>query len=64
MITFTVVLVAIVVFLVYDSYMRHDGKFEIGNTLKCLCQVEGDDCVGAQILGGRISLPNLEILGR
>lgn len=38
------------------SYFREGGKYDLGKSLMCLCQVAGEDCMGAQILGGSATL--------
>ena len=37
--------------------LDREGKFAMGSALKCLCHVEGTDCMTARLLGG---LPTLE----
>merc|ERR1712129_408158 len=49
---FTVLLSAIVYTFIYTSYNMPGGKYEMGAALECLCHIEGEACVGAQILGG------------
>lgn len=41
---------------VYYAYASATGKWAIGDAVQCLCHVEGDMCLGAQILGGNAVL--------
>eukprot|EP00933_Yihiella_yeosuensis_P076806 TRINITY_DN8676_c0_g1_i3.p1 TRINITY_DN8676_c0_g1~~TRINITY_DN8676_c0_g1_i3.p1 ORF type:complete len:418 (+),score=57.25 TRINITY_DN8676_c0_g1_i3:230-1483(+) len=58
-ITLLVALIVIPSFYVSDAFYGKEGKHAIGHALSCLCQVEGEDCVSAMILGGKSILADV-----
>lgn len=48
----TILICAIALACVEQVYSGPFGKYAVGNTLRCLCHIEGRDCLSAQLLGG------------
>jgi len=49
---YTIFLVSLNLALLFQAYYGDQGKFEVADSLRCLCQAEGPKCVTAQMLGG------------
>jgi len=49
---YTIFLVSLNLALLFHAYYGDKGKFEVADSLRCLCQAEGPVCVTAQMLGG------------
>mmetsp|Transcript_66322 Transcript_66322/g.168197 ORF Transcript_66322/g.168197 Transcript_66322/m.168197 type:complete len:601 (+) Transcript_66322:31-1833(+) len=50
------VLVLYVVASIYYEYSREFGKLDLAEAFRCTCQVAGDRCMAAQVLGGYSSV--------
>jgi len=55
-ITYTALILSTTFGLIYHSYTKDRGKYNMGDALRCLCQAAGDKCVAAQVLGNHSSV--------